>query len=99
MDGVGQLQQDGKGSYSYHGYYAGLTLLKRVHECCRGLMPSMSPDTVPDITQIFDQSVPFCRQPPTVRLTLPEKAVAKCLTSVALNYASCLMTFVDAPTF
>ncbi|KAK4935627.1 Gypsy retrotransposon integrase-like protein 1 [Elasticomyces elasticus] len=99
IDGVGQLQQDKNGSYSYHGHYAGLTLLKRVHECCRRLMPSISPDTAPDITQIFDQSVPSCKQPPTVQLTLPEKAVAKCLTSVALNDASCLMTFIDVPSF
>ena len=64
IDGAGLLQQDRHGSYSYHGHYAGLTLLERVHAYCRQFVPALAKHATFDTTQIFDQSVPCCRQFP-----------------------------------
>ncbi|KAK5202274.1 Gypsy retrotransposon integrase-like protein 1 [Exophiala xenobiotica] len=99
IDGTGQLRQDRRGSYSYHGHYAGLTLLERVHACCRQFVPALTKDTTSEITQIFDQSVPWCRQYLPTRPKLPEKVLARNLVTVALNDACCLMTFVNKVTF
>lgn len=99
IDGVGQLRQDKHGSYNYHGHYAGLTLLERVHACCRKFVPALANDTTSEITQIFDQSVPWCRQYPLTQWILPEKALAQNLVTVALKDVCCLMAFVNKETF
>ncbi|KAK5399203.1 Gypsy retrotransposon integrase-like protein 1 [Exophiala xenobiotica] len=99
IDGTGQLRQDRRGSYSYHGHYAGLTLLERVHTYCRQLVPALTEDTTSDPTQIFDQSAPWCRQYLPTPPKLPEKVLARNLVTVALNDACCLMTFVNKVTF
>jgi hypothetical protein len=93
IDGAGLLQQDRHGSYSYHGHYAGLKLLERVHAYCRQFVPALAKH------QIFDQSVPWCRQFPLIQWFLPEKALAQNLVTVALNDACCLMTFVNKASF
>lgn len=99
VDGAfGRLQRDRHGNYTYCGHYGGLTLLERVHACCRQLKPGLAEDPTSDIKQIFDQSMPLSRLS-TPQWCLPDISVAKGLSAVALNDAGCLMTFVDAPTF
>ncbi|KAK5548027.1 hypothetical protein LTR46_011983, partial [Exophiala xenobiotica] len=99
IDGTGQLRQNSHGRYSYHGHYAGLTLLERVHAYCRQFVPASIEHTTSDTTRIFDQPVPLCRQYPPTRPNLPEKVLARNLVTVALNDACCLMTFVDKRNF
>ncbi|KAK5500708.1 Gypsy retrotransposon integrase-like protein 1 [Exophiala xenobiotica] len=99
IDGAGLLQQDRHGSYSYHGHYAGLTLLERVHAYCRQFVPALAKHATFDTRQIFDQSVPCCRQFPLIQWFLPERALAQNLVTVALNDACCLMTFVNKASF
>jgi len=102
MDGVGQLQQKQDGSYVYHGHYAGLTLLERVYEFCRQQMPNATEDATFSITEMFDGALPACKEFRIVARetpgSLPERATAEDLISVALNNACSLLPFVHSPT-
>ncbi|KAK5241694.1 Gypsy retrotransposon integrase-like protein 1 [Exophiala xenobiotica] len=102
MDGVGHLRQEQDGAYIYHGHYAGLTLLERVYACCRQQMPKATEDVTFSIARIFDGPLPACSEFRSVSReaqgTLPERATAEELISVALNNACFLLPFVHGPT-
>ncbi|KAK5262958.1 Gypsy retrotransposon integrase-like protein 1 [Exophiala xenobiotica] len=101
MDGVGRLRQEQDGGYIYHGHYAGLTLLERVYTCCRQQMPKATEDATFSIARIFDGPLPACSEFRSVSRgaqgTLPERATAEELISVALNNACSLLPFVHGP--
>lgn len=99
IDGTGQFQRDRHGTYSYHGQYAGISLLERVYAYCRQFVPALSKETDSSITQTFDQSVHRSRQYSLSKRILPEKVLAQNLVTVALNDACCLMSFVNKVTF
>ena len=103
---TGRLDVDGQGRCEYHGDFAGLAFLEQIGERCSQLLyaNSSKPGAFPRLSlrRVFASenfSSRSSRPDPTTLFQLPLRTTAQLLSQIALNDASCLMTFVDIPTF
>jgi hypothetical protein len=105
-EATGRLDVDGQGRYEYHGDFAGLAFLYQIGARCSQLLHANTPkpEAFPHLPlrQAFaSESFSLRGSKPDSQITfqLPSRTTARRLTQIALNDASCLMTFVHIPTF
>lgn len=105
-EATGRLDVDGQGRCEYHGDFAGLAFLSQIGERCSQLLHANTPkpEAFPHLPlrQAFASesfSLRGSRPDSKTMFQLPSRTTAQRLTQIALNDASCLMTFVHIPTF